>query len=110
MSSGFGNWLVNFRQFVVEKGYPERVVWVTARDILLSGRPLIYVRFPVPDSNEDEVRQLFDSVASEKWGILLEAIGETEDTTIAYACSPRNASDAGRNLMYKGVKLSARIG
>lgn len=107
MTCSFDEWLLNFRQFLGKNGCPENVVWVTARDILLSGRRLIYVKVPVPDSNENEVRQLFETGASEEWGILLETICETKDATYAYAWSPRNAREAERNLMRKGVKMSA---
>jgi len=106
--SGFDKSLLEFRQFLGKNGYPEKVVWVTARDILLSGRRLIYVKVPVPDSNENEVRQLFDAGASEEWGILLDTICETKDATYANAWSPRNADEAERNLMHKGVKMSVR--
>ncbi len=107
MTTSFDEWLVNFRQFLGKNGYPEKVAWVTARDILLSGRRLIYVKVPVPDSNENEVRQLFDAGASEEWGILLDTICDTKDATYAFAWSPRNAREAERNLMRKGVKMSA---
>ncbi len=108
MTSSFDEWLLNFRQFLGKNGCPEKIVWVTARDILLSGRRLIYVKVPVPESNENEVRQLFDAGASEEWGILLDTICETKHATYAFAWSPRNAREAERNLMPKGVKMSAR--
>jgi hypothetical protein len=99
---------LKFCRFLGKNGYPEKVVWVTARDILLSGRRLFYVKVPVPDSNENGVRQLFEAGASEEWGILLDTICETKDATYAFAWSPRNAREAERNLMHKGVKMSVR--
>jgi hypothetical protein len=51
---------------------------------------------------------LFEAGASEEWGILLDTICETKDAAYAFAWSPRNAREAERNLMHKGVKMSVR--
>ena len=109
MGYSFGDSLVNFSQFLAKNGYPEKVVWLTTRDVLLSGRFLIYVKVPAPDSNEEGVRRLFDSGASERAGILLQAIGEMNGSSLAYAWSPRDASEAERHLMPNGVKMSAHL-
>jgi hypothetical protein len=108
--ASFEDSFLEFREFLRKNDYPEKVAWVEPGDVLLSGRRLIYVRAPVPETNEQHVRQLYDLSQSSHTGILFETICAIKDTTYAYAWMPRDAAEAGRRLMGDGLKMSAKTG
>jgi hypothetical protein len=110
MSSRFDESFAKFQLFLKDHGYPTNVVWVTPNDILVSGRPEIYVKVPVPKANEQSVRQLFDLGMSQERGVLFDTICEDKDATFSYAWMPRNDAEAAESLMPKGLKLSAKTG
>jgi hypothetical protein len=110
VGSSFDESLVKFRQFLNKNDYPQKVVWVTPQDILLSGGRLIYVKVPVPETNEKHTRQMFALSLNSQRGILFGTICEIEDTTFAYAWLPSDAAEAKRSLMDNALKMSVRIG
>ena len=110
MAFSFEDSLSEFREFLQKNDYPEKVEWVEPGDVLLSGRRLIYVRVPVPEMNEQRVRQQFDLSQGSHRGILFGTICAIGDTTYAYAWMPRDAAEAERSLMSNGLKMSAKTG
>ena len=107
MAASFEDSLSEFREFLRKNDYPENVAWVEPGDVLLSGRRLIYIRVPVPKTNEQNVRQLLNLSESGHKGILFETICAIKDTTYAFAWMPRDAGEAKRRLMGDGLKMSA---
>ena len=110
MVGTFEDSISEFRAFLRKNGYLEKVAWVEPEDVLLSGRRLIYIREPVPETNEQHVRQLLALSQSSHRGILFETICAIRDTTYAFAWTPRDAAEAGRRLMGDGLKMSATTG
>jgi hypothetical protein len=108
--ASFEDSILEFREFLGKNDYPEKVAWLEPRDVLLSGRRLIYVRAPVPETNEQRVRQLFDLSQSNHSGILFETICAIMDTTYAYAWMPSDAAEARHRLMGDGLKMSVKTG
>ncbi len=106
----FDESLSKYRGFLEDNGYAKDVVWITPDDVLLSGRRLIYVRVPVPASNEREVRRLYERGMTEEKGVLLDTICEADGTTFSYAWVPRDQSEAELALMPVGLKMSVRTG
>ena len=110
MSPSFDESLARYKQFLGENGYPREVVWVTPDDVLLSSSPVIFVKLPVPESNEQSVRHLFDLGISQQKGVLFDTLCEGNGVTFSYAWVPSDDSEAEEHLMPKGLKLSARTG
>jgi hypothetical protein len=110
VASSFEDSLSEFREFLQKNDYPEKLAWVEPGDVLLSGRRLIYVRVPVPEINEQRVRRQFDLSQNSHKGILFGTICAIEDTTYAYVWMPHDATEAERNLMSDGLKMSAKTG
>lgn len=108
--ASFEDSVSEFREFLRKNDYPEKVAWVEPGDVLLSGFRLIYVRVPIPRTNEQHVRQLFDLSQSSYIGILFGTICAIKDTTYANAWMPRDAGEAERRLMSDGLKMSAKTG
>jgi hypothetical protein len=108
--ANFEESLSEFREFLRKNDYPEKVIWVEPEDILLSGHRFLYVRAPVPEINEQHVRQLYDVSQGNKTGILFETICAVKDATYAFAWMPRDATEAEYRLMGDSLKMSAKAG
>lgn len=109
MDSSFDESLVKFRRFLRENGYPEKVVWLMPKDVLLSGRRLIYVRVPIPRTNETLACELFALSVSQGRGVLFKTICTIEDTTYAFAWSPKDEDEAEQRQIGNGLKMSVVI-
>ena len=110
MATSFENSLSEFREFLRKTNYPEKIAWVEPGDVLLSGRRLLYVHIPVPDAKPQRVRHLFELSQSSSTGILFEALCAIEETTYTFAWIPKDADEAQRRLMGRGLKVSAKTG
>jgi hypothetical protein len=99
-----------FRQFLDKFDYPQKVVWITPRDVLFTDSLFIYIKVPVPTNNEKQVRQLFDLSQATRRGILFGTICAIEDTTYAYAWVPGDAGEEERRMMNSGLKMSVPAG
>ena len=109
MASLFEESLVQFRTFLSDQGYSDNILWVTAEDVLLSRKRLIYFKESVFLTNDTALRRLFDSAISEAKEILLAALCEFDDKTLCYAWVPADEAEAEYRLMPKGVKMSVPV-
>lgn len=110
MNSSFNEALVGFQQFLEKNRYPREVVWVRPDDVLVSSKPVIYVKVPVPGDNQQSVRKLFELGISQRKGVLFDTLCEGDGVTFSYAWVPRDESEAEQALMPEGLKMSAKTG
>jgi hypothetical protein len=103
----FDDALVGFKQFLARNKFPDEIVWIAPNDVLSSGSTRIYVKAKPDQSNESRVRELFNAAVAHNTGILLAALCEMNEKTLCYAWVPADALEADRNLIPKGVKMSA---
>jgi hypothetical protein len=109
VNSSFDQALVEFGRFLSKNGYPEEVRWLLPEDVLLSDRRHIHVKVPVPSTNETRARELYDLSVSQGIGIPFGTICMIDDTTYAYAWSPRDSEEAELRLMGNGLKMSLHL-
>jgi len=110
MGPSFDESVAKYKRFLEENGYPSHVVWVMPEDVLVSSGPVIYVRVPVSESNEEFVRHLFDLGISQEKGVLFDTVCDGDGITFSYAWVPRDGAEAEESMMPKGLKLSAKTG
>ena len=106
----FDESVLRYEGFLAKHGFPSKVIWVTPEDILVSTKPVVYVRVPVSKENERFAKQLFDFGISQEKGVLFETLCESKDLTFAYVWVPRDERESEEYLMPNGLKLSARQG
>lgn len=110
MAASFHESLAEFRRFLKDQYRPQMVVWVTQSDVLTSPKRKIYVRVPVPQSNENTVRELFNAPIGVRRGIAFQAICHSRDSTFAYAWKATDTSEENGKLMDNDLKLSVPTG
>jgi hypothetical protein len=108
--ANFEESVARYEKFLKENGYPPRVVWVRWRDVLLTGRRQIFVRTPVPTTNEGLARTAFNDGIAKKLGILFATVCEMDGVTCCRAWVPADEDEAERSLMPEGLKLSVTTG
>jgi len=101
--------VAEFRRFLAENGYPQDLIWVNPDDVILTG-PLIYVRVPVSQSNEESARQLFEHGISQQMGVLFATLCEIGSATCSYVWVPKDQTEAQEALMPAGLKMSVNTG
>lgn len=105
--------LAKLRDFLISQNYPPDVTWITPLDILLAKRSNAYVKLPVSGANEKAVRALFEAAsvaideAAADLGPAIQAVGFSVNRTFAHAWRPATIDEAQRNLVGRGLKLSA---
>jgi hypothetical protein len=107
VSATFDESVTQFQDFLQNNGYSREVVWITPRDVILTRKRLIYVKFPVPRDNERFVRELFELGTTNRRGILFETICSAANIAFCRAWVPANDSERHRFLMPEGLKMSA---
>lgn len=107
--SNFDKAQERFREFVVKCGYPRELIWIAPSDVLLTGRKLIYVKLPVPESNLLRARELFKLGMPRQLGVLFKAVCEIDGATCCYVWAPAEESESRYALMPRDLKMSARV-
>jgi hypothetical protein len=110
VAASFDESLAQFCRFLKEQGRPQNVVWITQNDVLVSRKRKIYIKFPVPQSNEKSVRKLFNVPIGVRRGILFEGICRSREITFAHAWTAKNAGEENGRLMNDDLKLSIITG
>jgi hypothetical protein len=110
LSLSFDASLTKYRKFLGKNGYSPNTVWITPHDVLVCDRPLVYVKMPVPEENEESAQRLFEFGISEKKGVLFETVCASIDTTFIQAWVPRDDSEAEQYQMPRDLKMSAVVG
>jgi hypothetical protein len=102
----FEDAVIHFKDFLLRNNFSGEIIWITPKDVLLSGDGRIYIKSPVHQRNESYVRNLFQAAVAYGRGILLAALCEMDQKTLCYAWVPASASEAEQRLVPGGLKMS----
>jgi len=102
--------VVRYREFLRENGYPSAIAWVRPQDVLLARQRKIFVRVPLPITNEAFARAAFNDGIGKKVGILFATVCEMDGVTCCRAWVPADEDEAQRALMPQDLKLSVTTG
>lgn len=107
----FGATVARFQKFLGQNNYPENIVWLMPEDVLLSGKRFVYVRVPIPATNETKARGIYDEGVARGRGLLFSTICEMNASTCCYVWYPRRQVDEPQGLWPRdgSVKLSAKM-
>jgi len=99
-----------FLELLRQCEYPQTVVWVTPKDILLSGKRSVYVRVPVSNDNDLKVRQSFEEGIMRGRGVLISTICEMAGSTCCYIWFPQDGEQGHHGLWPKdgGLKMTVK--
>jgi hypothetical protein len=106
----FGTTAVRFTKFLEQNKYPAKIVWLMPEDVLLSGRRFLYVRVPIPTTNETNARNIYDEAVRNGRGLLMFTICEMGASTCCCVWFPKGPEEEPQGLWSDGggVKFSAR--
>jgi hypothetical protein len=101
--------LERFRQLLAQNKSPENIIWIMPEDVLLTGKPFIYIRVPVPTTNGMQARRTFDEGLAHRRGLLISTIFETNSSSFCYVWYPGVSEEMPRGAWPQdgSVKLSA---
>jgi len=107
----FGAAIARFQKFLGHNKYPEHIVWLMPEDVLLSGERFVYVRVPVPATNELKARDIYNEGMAHGRGLLMSTVCEMQSSTCCSLWYPRRQEDVPQGIWpHDGsVKLSAKI-
>jgi hypothetical protein len=108
--AGFEESVSSFEQFLAENGYPPCTVWVREQDVVLGRKGALYVRDPLPRSNEREARAKFAAGMQRELGVLFGALCTMGDVTCCYVWTPLDEQESEYRLMPAGTKFSVPSG
>jgi hypothetical protein len=91
-------------QLLQRTGHPSRVAWVF-QDDLAWVRGTLYVRLPLPTSNEASVLEALKSRKVQDHGVEAHVLATLEAMTLCGLIIPRNSQEA-ESLMIGGIKCS----
>jgi len=80
-------------------------------DVLLSGQRLLYVKLPIPNSNGECARTLFEAAMKGHSGVTFKAVCETDHATLCAVWVPTDDSERQYAMCSKtDLKMSAATG
>jgi hypothetical protein len=111
-SVSFESTVTRFQEFLRQNQCSESILWLTPKDVLLSGKRSVYVRVPIPAANEMKTRNMYEESVANGRGLLMSTICEMEGSTCCYAWYPRRQDEEPHELwpLDGSVKLSAKTG
>jgi hypothetical protein len=106
----FGTTGARFTRFLEQNKYPTKILWLMPEDVLLSGKGFLYVRVPIPATNETNARNIYDEAVRNGRGVLISTICEMGASTCCYVWFPKGPEEEPQGLWSDdgGVKFSAR--
>ena len=107
MSSTFEEACIRYSQFLGDNGYHSQILWITPRDILVTDRRSFYVRTPVPASNLERARELFETAIKQQSGVSFSTVCETDHATCCRAWAPADHEERQRAMCPPELKMSA---
>jgi hypothetical protein len=110
MNVTFEESLVRYKEFLRENGYPSAIAWVRPQDVILAKQHTIFVRVPLPTTNEALARAAFNDGIGKKLGILFATVCEMDGVTCCRAWVPADEDEAQRSLMPQDLKVSVTTG
>lgn len=111
IDSNFDEVVAQFQKLLEHEKYSSNIVWVMPEDALLSGERFIYVRLPIPGTNEVKARKIFQEGMANGRGLLISTLCELRDSTCCYLWYPKSKEDEPQGLWPQdgSVKLSVKI-
>jgi hypothetical protein len=105
----FDGALERFRAFLRQNNYAENIVWVMPEDILLTGKPFLYVRLPIPAENERRIRRMYDDGVAQGRGLVMATVCRMNQSTYCYLWFPKSAEEIPQGIWPTNgdLKLSA---
>ena len=102
--------VARFQQFLSANNYSEKIVWVTPENVLTTGKRFIYVRVPIPLSNEVKARRMYDQGLAGGRGLLMSTVCRMNASTYCYIWFPKSVEEVPQGIWpHDGsLKLSAR--
>jgi hypothetical protein len=111
VSASFEESCARFREFLAGNGYSRDFVWITAEDVLLSTRGLLYVKLPNPDHARYDARSRFETAMKEQCGVSFKAVCESDHKTFCTVWAPNDDSEGERAMCSKAdLKMSVPVG
>jgi hypothetical protein len=106
----FGTTAARFTKFLEQNKYPTKIAWLMPEDVLLSGKRSLYVRVPIPATNETNARNIYDEAVRNGRGVLISTICEMGASTCCYVWFPKGPEEEPQGLWSDdgGLKFSAR--
>ena len=83
----------SYRDFLRLRGLPEHPVWVF-RDDVASKRGRLAIRVPLPESNGEAARKMYEAARRSGLGVALVAIGRLGASVTCYVSVPRDQDEA----------------
>jgi hypothetical protein len=111
IASDFGTTVARFRKFLEQNKYAENILWLMPEDVLLSGKRFLYVRVPIPATNETNARNIYDEGVAQGRGLLMSTVCEMGASTCCYIWFPKRPEEEPQGLWpHDGsVKFSAKM-
>jgi hypothetical protein len=100
-----------FQEFLGKCEYPQKIFWLMPQDVLVSGKPFVFVRHPVPTVNEAKACKMYEDGMARGRGVLLSTICEMRDSTFCYVWFPKDGEEGHYGLWPKdgNIKMTAKI-
>lgn len=104
----FDDAVSDYTEFLKKCGCPPRIIWVTAKDVLFTRSPHIYVKL-LKQSRAAEARREYEAGIASKLGAEFCMLCELNDASCCFAWFPRNRDEGQRMMMPEdgGLKMSA---
>lgn len=102
--------VARFQKFLEQCNYLGKIVWLMPGDVLLSGERFVYVRVPIPATNESKARSIFDEGVAHGRGLLISTLCEMQSATCCCLWYPERQENEPQGLWpHDGsVKFSAK--
>jgi hypothetical protein len=102
--------VARFQQFLSANNYSEKIVWVTQENVLTTGKRFIYVRVPIPPSNEVMARRMYDQGLAGGRGLLMSTVCRMNASTCCYIWFPKSVEEVPQGIwpLDGSLKLCAR--
>jgi hypothetical protein len=99
MNQGFDDAVAQYVKFLENCGYPQKLMWVTRKDVLFTGSSRIYIRTSDPDGNAAAVRKEYEAGIASTLGVEFRTLCVLNDATCCYVWCPRDQNEAQRMMM-----------
>ena len=108
----FDEAVIQFQSFLGNEGYSRQIVWITPCDILLTGKPMVYLRVSEPGQNLSVVQREYELGTAANLGVKLSSFCDFGKFSYCFVWHPRDKDEAQRALMPAdgGLKLSVTNG
>jgi hypothetical protein len=106
MEVTFDESVAQFKTFLTKSGWPCTLTWIAAKDVLLTGSTMAYLRLPATAVSESRARQQFEADIGNELGVLLAALCKLDSTSYCYIWKPSTELEAQYALLGKGLKMS----